>query len=256
MNHGWVLWTCVYPVVRSLSPATPLGTSRKSKPMNSRAYKQDRLSLLATPLSTPRKPQPLRGRAARCAPHGSLPPVVRRCGAYFAGLPAQRLPLSVPPTEWWPGVARGGCVAGIARQLSGVRCGAAGAREQRVRGRAVARRGGVLVSGANEGPEVAARQPATAGSPDRLPRRCRRAPAEAGEGRGLRLRCGRGGGCCAVLSWRTERATAGRAGGESLSRPLSEPDGAERFRYVAQRPRAAKGFLGVCGAVKRSSVCA
>ncbi len=172
----------------------------------------------------PRKPQSLSGRAARCAPHPapSLPSVARSPGLRCLRRRASRsatAPFS-PTPEWWPGVARGGCWAVAAR------CG--GAREKRVRGRA----------GRAE--------------------RCVAVPARPAGGWGGLRDCGWWAVAVRMplrsRSWRSETATAGRAEGESLSRSLSTAGGAESRGYVAQRPRAAEGFLGVCVAVKSKSV--
>ncbi len=183
----------------------------------------------------PRKPQPLSGRAARCAPHPalSLPPVARSpgCGASVAGRPAQRLPLSVSPTEWSPGVACGGWWADV---VPG--CPACGA------GRSA------RASNACEGGRGA---PWSA------------VPARPGRGWGGLRNCG----CCAVAvavavlsrsrllsrSWRTERARPVAPEGSRRDRHYLRGQCGER-RYPAQRPRAAVGFLGVCGAVESKPV--
>ncbi len=176
-----------------------------------------------TPLSTPRKPQPLSGRAARCAPRQltrSLRSLVRRLGAYVAGRPAQRLPLSVPPGS--------GGRASLAAAAGWSRCGCGGAREQRVRGR----------------PRRAARCPRERSERGAGSRSPDPSVADATEARtvfrGGPARPGRGWGgprlAVAVRSWswRSERATAGRAGGESLSQALSAAGGAESRGYVAE----------------------
>ncbi len=211
------------------SLATPLGTPRKPQPPRRSLYKRDWQASLATPLGTPRKPQPL--RRSRCSLRSSqLAPFGR---SLIAVLASQGVPRSGCPFQSRPGVV-------------------AGRRERRLGRR---RRAPAVRHAVRSGRRARVTRAREAGA--RRAVRCRRAPAEAGEGRGLRLLCGRCRGAVAAgsRSWRTERAMAGRAEGESLRQALSEPGGAERFRYPAQRPRAAEGFLGVCGAVQRSSVC-
>ncbi len=152
---------CAYKQT-STKQATPLCIPRKPQPLTGRAYKQTSLSSPATPLSMPRKPQPLTGRAARCAPHQltcSLRSLVRWLRCLRRSLRLARASLSrrlrrrasrsaaapfSPAQEWWPDLACAGWVAVDALRLPGVRGGAVGAREQRVRGRPVARRGGAV----------------------------------------------------------------------------------------------------------------
>ncbi len=218
-----LLWRGKFGTVQPSSRATPLGTRSDPQPLKrSPSAWLIRLSSLAVPLSMPRKPQPLSGRAARCAPH---PARSLRSLAGIAVLASQGVPRSGCPFQSHPGAVAGR----RARRLVRGRRSPAGRRAVRGGRRARATR-------------------------------AREAGAEAVRSR-RRPRLGRVEACgsWAVLSrsrsWRTERAMAGRAEGESLSRPLSAPGGAERRGYVAQRPRAAEGFLGVCGAAQCSSGC-
>ena len=207
----------------------------------------------------PRKPQPLSGRAARCAPRRltrcarssarCLRRSLRLARASLSRRLRRRAPRSSaapfsPAPEWWSSVARGGWRP---------RRGCSGARATRAR-------------------EAGAR-------------RCCAVPARSGRGWGGLRYCG----CCAVaellpsrlLSWRTERATAGLVNAVNEGQKVTarqpatagSPDRLSRRRaadmslrekskisrspkisdFRGRRPRAAEGLLAV--AVQCSSVC-